>query len=141
MIPNVIPLVFTMGFMGFFGITLRVSTVVIFAICLGMAVDDTIHYLTRFREELGRTGDYVLSMYTTLRTAGRAIVLTTSIIIAGFLVFLFSGFKAIQDLGLLTSVALTSSLLGSLIFLPAALNTLKPWKLEDLPTQPRHDAS
>ena len=141
MIPNVIPLVVTIGFMGLFGITLRLSTVVIFAICLGMAVDDTIHYLTRFREELGRTGDYVLSMYTTLRTAGRAIVLTTSIMIAGFLVFLSSGFKATQDFGLLTSVALTSSLLGSLVLLPAALNTLKPWKLDDLPTQPGDQAS
>jgi len=139
-IPNVIPLVFTMGFMGFFGITLRLSTVVIFSVCLGMAVDDTIHYLTRFREELARTGDYVLSMYTTLRTAGRAIVLTTLIMVAGFLVFLSSGFKATQDFGLLSSVALTSSLLGSLIFLPAALNTLKPWKLEDLPTQPGDEA-
>jgi predicted RND superfamily exporter protein len=135
MIPNVIPLVVTIGFMGLFGITLRLSTVVIFAVCLGMAVDDTIHYLTRFREELRRTDDYALSMYTTLRTAGRAIVLTTSIMIAGFLVFLSSGFKATQDFGLLTSVALTSSLLGSLLFLPAALNMLKPWKLEDLPTQ------
>ena len=141
MIPNVIPLVFTLGFMGLFGITLRLSTVVIFAICLGMAVDDTIHYLTRFREELGRTGDYVLSMYTTLRTAGRAILLTTSIMIAGFLVFLSSGFKATQDFGLLTSVALTSSMLGSLIFLPSALNTLKPWKSEDLPGQPEDQAA
>ena len=80
-------------------------------------------------------------MYTTLRTAGRAIVLTTSIMIAGFLVFLSSAFKATQDFGLLTSVALTSSLLGSLVLLPAALNTLKPWKLDDLPTQPGDQAS
>ena len=135
MIPNVIPLVFTLGFMGLFGITVRLSTVVIFAICLGMAVDDTIHYLTRFREELARTGDYVLSMYNTLRTAGRAIVLATSIMIAGFLVFVTSRFRATQDFGLLSSIALLSSLLGSLLFLPAALNTLKPWKLENLPKQ------
>jgi predicted RND superfamily exporter protein len=126
--------------MGLFGITLRLSTVVIFAVCLGMAVDDTIHYLTRFREELTRTGDYVLSMYNTLRTAGRAITLTTTIMIAGFLVFLSSGFKATQDFGLLSSVALTASLLGSLVFLPAALNTLKPWKVEELPIPPHEEA-
>jgi predicted RND superfamily exporter protein len=132
MIPNIIPLVVTMGFMGLFGITLRLSTVVIFAICLGMAVDDTIHYLSRFREELARTGDYIPSMYNTLRTSGRAITLTTVIIIAGFLVFLSSGFKATQAFGLLSSVALAASLLGSLLFLPAALNTFKPWKVEDL---------
>jgi hypothetical protein len=128
MIPNVIPLVVTLGFMGLFGITLRVSTVVAFAICLGMAVDDTIHYLTRFREELHRTGDYVASMYKTLESAGRAIVLTTSMLIAGFLVFLSSDFKATHDFGLLSSVALTSSLIGSLVFLPAALNTIRPWR-------------
>jgi len=130
-IPNIIPLVVTLGFMGLFGITLRVSTVVTFAICLGMAVDDTIHYLTRFREELDRTGDYITSMNRTLQSAGRAIVLTTSMLIAGFLVFLSSDFKATHDFGLLSSVALTSSLLGSLLFLPAALNTLKPWRVED----------
>ncbi len=131
MIPNIIPLVVTLGFMGLYGITLRVSTVVAFAICLGMAVDDTIHYLTRFREELDRTGDYITSMYTTLQTAGRAIVLTTSMLVAGFLVFVSSDFKATHDLGLLASVALISSLLGSLLFLPAALNTMKPWRVED----------
>ncbi len=129
MVPNIIPLVFTLGFMGLFGITLRVSTVVAFSICLGMAVDDTIHYLTRFREELDRTGDYVASMYRTLQSAGRAIVLTTSMLISGFLVFLTSDFNATHDFGLLSSVALTASLLGSIIFLPAALNTIKPWKV------------
>jgi len=139
MLPNIIPLAVTIGFMGFFGITLRLSTVIIFSICLGMAVDDTIHYLTRFREELARTGDYVDSMYTTLRTSGRAIFLTTSIMVAGFLVFITSDFKATQDFGLLSSVALTSSGLGSLIFLPAALNTLKPWKVN--PPNPQEDKS
>ena len=117
--------------MGLFGINLRVSTVVAFSICLGMAVDDTIHYLTRFREELDRTGDYIASMYSTFQSAGRAIVLTTSMLIAGFLVFVSSDFRATHDLGLLSSVALTSSLLGSLVFLPAALNTLKPWKIDE----------
>jgi hypothetical protein len=131
MIPNVIPLVVALGCMGLFGITLRVSTVITFAICLGMAVDDTIHYLARFREELDRRGDYVASMYGSLETAGRAIVLTTSMLIAGFLVFLSSDFKATRDFGLLSSIALTSSLLGSLLFLPAALNTLKPWRVRN----------
>jgi predicted RND superfamily exporter protein len=69
-------------------------------------------------------------MHNTLRTSGRAITLTTVIMIAGFLVFLSSGFKATQSFGLLSSIALAASLLGSLFFLPAALNTVKPWKLE-----------
>ena len=70
MIPNIIPLVFTLGFMGAFGITLRLSTVITFSICLGMAVDDTIHYISRFREELAGTGDYTLSMKRTLSNFG-----------------------------------------------------------------------
>jgi predicted RND superfamily exporter protein len=129
MVPNVIPLVFTMGFMGLMGMTLRTSTVIIFAISLGIAVDDTIHYITRFREELARTGDYVRSMYRTLRTAGRAIVLTTFIMIAGFLVLVVSNFKATQNFGLLASITLAAALVGSLVFLPCALNVLKPWRV------------
>jgi predicted RND superfamily exporter protein len=128
MYPNLVPLVFTLGFMGFFGIHLRTSTVVIFSVSLGIAVDDTIHYISRFREEFLRTDDYLLSMYATLRTAGRAILLTTLIMISGFSVFLVSGFKAARDFGLLASITVTASLLGTLLFLPVFLNTTKPWK-------------
>jgi predicted RND superfamily exporter protein len=130
MVPNVIPLVFTMGFMGLAGITLRTSTLIIFAISLGIAVDDTIHYITRFREEFFRTGDYTASMHRTLRSAGRAIVFTTLIMISGFIVFLSSNFKASQDFGLLASITIGAALLGSLLFLPVTLNMLKPWKAE-----------
>ena len=125
-----ISILWTFGLMGWLGIPLSAATALIASVVIGLAVDDTIHYLTRFREELDRTGDYVASMYTTLQTAGRAIALTTSMLIAGFLVFLSSDFNATHDFGLLASIALTSSLLGSLVFLPAALNTLKPWRVE-----------
>ncbi len=127
MVPNVIPLVVTMGFMGLVGITLRTSTLIIFSVSLGIAVDDTIHYITRFREELFRTGDYTGSMHRTLRSAGRAIVLTTLIMIAGFIVFLSSDFKASQNFGLLASITIGAALLGSLLFLPASINMIKPW--------------
>ena len=127
MVPNVIPLVVTMGFMGLMGITLRTSTLIIFSVSLGIAVDDTIHYITRFREELSRTGDYTASMHRALRSAGRAIVITTLIMIAGFIVFLSSDFKASQDFGLLASITIASALIGSLLFLPAAINVIKPW--------------
>jgi len=128
MYPNLVPLVFALGFMGFFGIHLRTSTVVIFSVALGIAVDDTIHYISRFREEFFKTGDYLLSMYATLRSAGRAILLTTLIMISGFSVFLVSGFKAARDFGLLASITVTSSLLGTLLFLPVFLKAMKPWR-------------
>jgi hypothetical protein len=127
MVPNVIPLVMTMGFMGIAGIALRTSTLIIFSVSLGIAVDDTIHYLTRFREELFRTGDYTGSMHRALQSAGRAILLTTLIMIAGFAVFLSSDFKASRDFGLLASMTLGAALLGSLLFLPASINLIKPW--------------
>lgn len=128
MVPNLIPLVFTLGFMGLFGIHLRTATVIIFSISLGIAVDDTIHYISRFREEFSRTGDPILSVYATLRSAGRAVLLTTLIMIFGFSVFLVSNFKASRDFGLLAGVTLTSCLLGTLVFLPVFLNTVMPWK-------------
>jgi len=140
MVPNVIPLVFTMGFMGLAGITLRTSTLIIFAISLGIAVDDTIHYITRFREELLRTGDYTAAMRNTLRSAGRAIVLTTLIMISGFIVFLSSNFKASQDFGLLASITIGAALIGSLLFLPVTLNMLRPWKVE-IRVPPQEDRS
>jgi len=127
MVPNLIPIMVTMGFMGLAGITLRTSTLIIFSISLGIAVDDTIHYITRFREELSRTGDYTVSMHRALRSAGRAIVLTTLIMIAGFIVFISSDFKASQDFGLLASITIGAALLGSLLFLPATINAIKPW--------------
>jgi hypothetical protein len=132
MIPNVIPIMITMGFMGLVGITLRTSTLIIFSVSLGIAVDDTIHYITRFREELFRTGDYAASMHRALRSTGRAIVLTTLVMIAGFIVFLSSDFKASQDFGLLASITIGAALLGSLLFLPAAIDMIKPWKAESL---------
>jgi predicted RND superfamily exporter protein len=133
MVPNVIPLIFTLGFMGFFGIHLRTATVIIFSVSLGIAVDDTIHYISRFREEYFRTGDAIPAMYGTLRSAGRAILLTTLIMISGFSVFLVSSFKAAQDFGLLAGITITSSLLGTLLFLPVFLNTVRPWKKKGKP--------
>jgi len=91
-------------------------------------VDDTIHYISRFREAFLRPGDAALSMYATLRSAGRAILLTTLIMVSGFSVFLVSNFNASPDFGLLAGITLTSSLLGTLLFLPAFLNTVRPWK-------------
>lgn len=135
MLPNVIPLVFTMGLIGLMGMTLRTSTVITFAISLGIAVDDTIHYVTRFREELKRSGDYRLSMYRTLVSTGRAIVFTTLIMIAGFLVFTVSEFRASRDFGFLASVTLASALAGSLLFLPTAINFLRPWRAEERQTK------
>ncbi len=130
MLPNVIPLVCTMGLIGVVGMNLRTSTVITFAIALGIAVDDTIHYVTRFREEVWASGDYVASMYRTLRSAGRAIVVTTLIMIAGFLVITVSEFKATRDFGFLASVTLATALIGSLMFLPSAINVFKPWKVD-----------
>ncbi len=119
MIPNVWPLFITMALMGFAHIELRVSSVVIFSVSLGIAVDDTIHFLSRFREELRRTPDADEAIRTTLHGTGRAIVLATTILIMGFLVNAHSDFIALKQFGLLSAFTLAVALVGDLVVLPA----------------------
>ena len=119
MIPNVWPLFVTMALMGFAHIELRVSSVVIFSVSLGIAVDDTIHFLSRFREELTRTPSADEAIRITLHGTGRAIVLATTILIMGFLVNAHSDFIALKQFGLLSAFTLAVALAGDLVVLPA----------------------
>lgn len=125
MVPNLLPLLFTVAVMGFGGIWLRTSTVVIFSISLGLAVDDTIHFLVRFRRELARTGGTVEgAIHAAMRWSGRAIVYTSLLLIGGFWILLLSNFKATQDIGGLGGVTLISALFADLLLLPALLQWL-----------------
>ncbi len=117
-IPNVLPIVFTLGAMGLLGIILRTSTVVIFSISLGIAVDDTIHYLLRYRHFLKEGMDKEKALKTTLQTTGQAMIWTTLVLCSGLLVLTTSHFKATVDFGILGTVTLFSALIGDLILLP-----------------------
>ncbi len=125
-IPNIIPLLFAGAVMGFFGIELRPATAMTFSIALGIAVDDTIHFLSRFRSEYLLTRSHEKSTTTTILTTGRAIISTSITLGMGFLVLVFSNFKPNFEFGILATIILIVALLSSLILLPALINLIKP---------------
>ena len=127
MIPNLIPILFMAGVMGVFNIKLRPTTAMTFAIAFGIAVDDTIHYLVRFRQELLKyNGDYQKANSETLFSTGNAIISTSLILGCGFLVMVTSNFLPSRDFGFLSAITMIGALFGDLFFLPAMLNLMKP---------------
>ncbi|MFB6375155.1 MAG: RND family transporter, partial [Bradymonadaceae bacterium] len=122
MIPNITPLVITLGYMGLQKIDLNSTTVIIFAIGLGIAVDDTIHVLARFREEMrARDADVREALLQTYFGAGRAIVMTSLLLLVGLAVLLFSNFIPTRQFGTLTSITIAAAILGDLVLLPPLL--------------------
>lgn len=119
-IPNMFPLIMTLGYMHFRGYELTAGNVIVFAISLGIAVDDTIHFLARFRDECHRdsTEDPVQA---TLATSGRAILLTSVLVVSGLSVLIFSDFVPTRRFAELTAVTMCSALPGDVILLPALL--------------------
>ncbi|MBI2257443.1 MAG: MMPL family transporter [Flavobacteriia bacterium] len=121
LIPNLIPLVVLGGLMGLMDIHLRVSTSIIFTIAFGIAVDDTIHFLSKFRIELAKGKSKLLALKSTFLTTGKAMILTTLILCSGFLMLLFSGFLGTFIMGLMISITLFVALLADLFLLPVLL--------------------
>lgn len=120
-VPNVTPLVATLGYMGYAHIDLNTTTIIIFAISLGLAVDDTIHFLARFREEsTTRSSTYDALIYTYFG-AGRAIMLTSVMLVLGLTVLMFSEFKPSAMFAQLTAITIGGALLGDLFILPPIL--------------------
>jgi len=120
-IPNVLPLVFVAGFMGWTSIRLKPSTAIIFTIALGISVDDTLHFLARLRAVFASCSDTVTCVRETLFQTTRAMVSTTLILVAGFSILYFSNFTATRYFGSLSSLAFTGALLGALFLLPSLL--------------------
>tara|TARA_B100002051_G_scaffold48785_1_gene43438 strand:+ start:7776 stop:10358 length:2583 start_codon:yes stop_codon:yes gene_type:complete len=127
-IPNIFPLLFAGGVMGYTAITLRPATAMTFSIALGIAVDDTIHFLSRFRYEFKKTNSHVKSTSKTILTTGRAIISTTMTLAMGFVVLIFSNFKPNSQFGVLSTIILIIALLASLLLLPSLINVMKPLK-------------
>lgn len=117
-VPNIIPLLITGALMGFLGITLRASTSIVFLIAFGVAVDDTIHFLGRLRIELREGRDLETSIRNTVLGTGKALVLTTIILTAGFSMLLTSDFGGTFSVGLFTSLTLLIALFADLLLLP-----------------------
>jgi len=126
MLPNLIPIFMTLGTMGLFGISLNIGTAPVAAIALGVAIDDTIHFLARFKIEFRKDQDYPQAIHRTMRTVGKPIVITSIILTVGFCIFLFSNFQFTQNLGVLISFTVVSAIFGDLVLLPVLLFLFKP---------------
>ena len=123
-VPNLIPLLVTAGIMGFFNIPLKPSTALVFSIAFGIAVDDSLHFLARFRQELlAWDFDRHKAIDISLRETGKSMIYTSIILFAGFIIFAFSSFGGTVALGVLTSITLLVAMFTNLILLPALLMT------------------
>jgi predicted RND superfamily exporter protein len=125
LIPNLIPLLFTAGIMGFLQIPIKPSTMLVFGIALGIAVDNAIHFLARYRLELKLSGhDLAKSVDRATREVSVGIIYTSVVLLAGFCMFALSRFGGIQAMGILTSLTLLVAMLTNLFVLPALLLSL-----------------
>ena len=125
-IPNAIAAAFVLGIMGWVGIPLDIMTITIASISVGIGVDNTIHYMHRFKREFPRIGNYRDTMYFCHNSIGRAMYFTSMTIVAGFSILALSNFIPTIVFGLLTSLAMLVALVGSLTLLPQLLATFKP---------------
>ena len=126
--PNILSVGVVLGLMGWLGIPLDMMTITIAAISVGIAVDDTIHYIHRFEEELKKDGDYTAAMHRCHGTIGHAMYFTSITIISGFSILVLSNFIPSILFGLLTGLAMAIALVSSLTLLPRLLAILKPFK-------------
>ena len=128
MIPNFLAAGFVMGSIGFSGVPLDIMTVTVAAISIGIGVDNTIHYLHRFKREFDLSKDYEECLKNSHTTIGRAMFYTSSTIVIGFLILLSSNFNPSVFFGIFTSLAMIMAILGSLLLLPTLLYYIKPLK-------------
>jgi len=125
-ITNLIPLLFTAAVMGYFGIAIKPSTLLVFSIAFGISVDDTIHYLAKYRQELRLThNDIGESVRLALKETGVSMVYTSIILFFGFSVFATSDFGGTQALGVLVSLTLLVAMFANLILLPSFLMSME----------------
>jgi len=126
LIPNILPLIITAGVMGFTGIPLKPSTILVFSIAFGISVDDTIHFLAKYRQELIANGWKInKAVFAALRETGISMFYTSIVLFFGFSVFMSSNFGGTQALGGLVAVTLLMAMLANLVLLPSLLISLQ----------------
>jgi predicted RND superfamily exporter protein len=126
LIPNLLPLIITAGVMGYTGIPLKPSTILVFSIAFGISVDDTIHFLAKYRQEL-IDSDWKIkrSVYAALKETGISMFYTSVVLFFGFIVFMSSNFGGTRALGGLVAVTLMFAMLANLVLLPSLLISLE----------------
>ena len=126
LIPNLLPLLITAGLMGFLGVPIKPSTILVFSIAFGISVDDTIHFLAKYRQELKANNWKIKrSVYAALRETGVSMFYTSTVLFFGFSVFMISSFGGTVALGGLVSATLLFAMLSNLLLLPSLLLSLQ----------------
>ncbi|MFT4661991.1 MAG: putative RND superfamily exporter protein [Patiriisocius sp.] len=128
LIPNLIPLFLTAAIMGYFNVNIKPSTILVFSVVFGISVDDTIHFLAKFRQELIAQDWYIRgSVVNAVKETGVSMVYSSIILFFGFGVFTASHFGGTRAIGLLSSVTLLIAMMSNLILLPTLLMALEKW--------------
>ncbi|HMK05862.1 MAG TPA: MMPL family transporter [Ferruginibacter sp.] len=139
LIPNLIPLVITAGIMGWVGVPLKPSTVLVFSVALGIAIDITIRFLVNYKQELPVYNNNILqTVSVTIKNTGLSIVYTALVLTAGFIIFCGSSFGGTMALGWLTSVTLLVATLTNLVLLPVLLLLLSPKQTKNISDKLSH---
>lgn len=121
LVPNIFPILLTAGLIGFIGIDLNMTTAIVFTIAFGIAVDDTIHFLSRYHQEIKAGRSNLIAVRRTFISTGKAIVITTIILLGGFVSLLFSSFLSTFYIGLFVSLTLLFAMITDLTLLPLLL--------------------
>lgn len=132
MLPNLSPILLTLGIMGWAGILLDYSKAAIAAVALGIAVDDTIHLLSRFRHEFHRCGSYAEALSAAIVDVGRALVITSVALVLGFLVLMGSVLDSMATQGLLLATTIVTALLADFLLMPALVLSFQPFGPEGM---------
>lgn len=121
MIPNLTPIILTLGLMGFCDIPLDAFTLLIGSIAIGLVVDDTIHFMDNFKQYYHETGDVGGAIHSTLQTTGRAVLSTSLVLSGGFFVYIASSMQNLVYFGLLTGFTILTAMIADFILLPALM--------------------
>jgi len=127
MIPNLSPVVITLGIMGWAAIPLDYVKLMIGCLAIGIAVDDTIHLLARYQHEFRRSGNYEEALFRSMAHVGRALFITSVVLVSGFLVFLNSLMDSLAQFGVLVAATISVALLADFLLMPALVMVFKPF--------------
>jgi len=126
MIPNLLPVIIAMGLMGYTGMNLDLSNILIGSIIIGLAVDDTVHFFHNFRRYYLNTGNVKFAVQETLLTTGRALLFTSLVLASGFFLFVASDMINLVNFGLIASLAIAVALLADIVLAPALMVVFSP---------------
>ena len=132
MIPNISPVVLVLGGMGWAGVHLDYYRLLIAPVAIGLAVDDTIHLMTRYHHEFGKLGDYKKALYASMDGVGRALFITSAILVVGFLTNVFSVMDGQKSFGILLATVIAVALVADFLLMPALILWLKPFGPETI---------